>query len=151
RALWSQLMQQKNSFYKKLAIIIIVFFVLGVLVKVSGGFFGESEKQLTAKNSILQLELNGVILNGKRFLKNLEKYADENKVKAILVNINSPGGSVGPSQEIYTEIKRVRDELKKPVICVSTGIIASGAYYSAMGCDKLVVAPGALVGSIGVI
>lgn len=144
-------MQQKNSFYKKLAIIIIVFFILGVLVKVSGGFFGESEKQLTSKNTILQLELNGVILNGKRFLKNLEKYAEEDKVKAVLININSPGGSVGPSQELYTEIKRVRDELKKPVICVSTGIIASGAYYSAMGCDKLVVAPGALVGSIGVI
>lgn len=144
-------MQQKNSFYKKLAIIIIVFFVLGVLVKVSGGFFGESEKQVTAKNTILQLELNGVILNGKRFLENLEKYAEKDKVKAILVNINSPGGSVGPSQEIYAEIKRVRDELKKPVICVCTGIIASGAYYSAMGCDKLVVAPGALVGSIGVI
>lgn len=144
-------MQQKNSFYKKLAIIILVFFILGVLVKVSGGFFGEPEKKLTAKNTILQLELNGVILNGKRFLKNLEKYADEDKVKVVLVNINSPGGSVGPSQEIFHELKRVREELKKPVICVSTGIMASGAYYSAAACDKIVVAPGALVGSIGVI
>ncbi len=142
---------QNNRFLKKIIIVVIVFVVLGVLVKLSGGMWGESEKKVTAKNTILQLELNGVILNGKRFLKNLEKYADENKVKAILININSPGGSVGPSQEIYSEIKRVREELKKPVICVSTGIIASGAYYSAMGCDKLVVAPGALVGSIGVI
>lgn len=132
-------------------IVIAVFVALGFLARMGGGMWGDSEKRVTAKNTILQLELNGVILNGKRFLKNLEKYAGESKVKALLININSPGGSVGPSQEIYSEIKRVRDELKKPVICVSTGIMASGAYYSAAACDKIVVAPGALVGSIGVI
>lgn len=142
---------KNKSFLKKLLIVVVVFVVLGVLVRMGGGMWGNDEKKITAKNTILQLELNGVILNGKRFLKNLEKYADENKVKAILININSPGGSVGPSQELFAEIKRVRTELKKPVICVSTGIIASGAYYAAAACDKLVVAPGALVGSIGVI
>ncbi|MGZ3773993.1 MAG: signal peptide peptidase SppA [Pseudobdellovibrionaceae bacterium] len=141
----------KGSFLKKLIIVIVVFIGIGVVLKMSGDFFGDSEKRVTSKNTILHLDLNGVILNGKKFLKNLAKYKDEKKVKAILITINSPGGSVGPSQEIYSEIKRVRDELKKPVICVSTGVMASGAYYSAMACDKIVVAPGALVGSIGVI
>lgn len=141
----------KGSFLKKLIVIAIVFFVIGLLLKVSGGMFDESDKKLTAKHTILQLEMNGVILNGKRFLKNLAKYKDDEKVKAILININSPGGAVGPSQEVFAEIKKVREELKKPVICVTTGVMASGAYYAAVACDKIVVAPGALIGSIGVI
>jgi protease-4 len=95
--------------------------------------------------------MNGVIMNGKKFLKNLKKYKDDDRVKAIVIDINSPGGAVGPSQEIFHEIKVAREELKKPIICVSTGVMASGAYYSAVACDKIVVAPGALVGSIGVI
>lgn len=141
----------KGSFWKRLIIVVLIFAGLGLVLKVSGGFFGEQEEQLVSKNTILQLDLNGVILNGKRFLKNLKRYKDDSKVKALLVVVNSPGGAVGPSQEIYAELKRVRDELKKPVICVSTGMMASGGYYSAMGCDKIVVAPGALIGSIGVI
>jgi protease-4 len=140
----------KGSFLKKLIIVVVVFIALGFLLKWSGGFFGESEKTLTAKNTILHLDMNGVIMNGKKFLKNLKKYKDDDRVKAIVININSPGGAVGPSQEIFHEIKVAR-ELKKPIICVSTGVMASGAYYSAVACDKIVVAPGALVGSIGVI
>ncbi len=141
----------KGNFFKKLLIIFLVFVGIGALLKMGGDFFGESEKKVSAKNTILHLEMNGVILNGKKFIKNLKKYKDDNRIKAIVININSPGGSVGPSQEIYHEIKRVRDELKKPVVCVTTGVMASGAYYSAVACDKIVVAPGALVGSIGVI
>lgn len=141
----------KGSFLKKLIIIILVFVGIGVLLKMSSNYFGEPEKRVTSKNTILHLEMNGVILNGKKFLKNLKKYSNNHKVKAVLISINSPGGAVGPSQEIYREIKRVRDELKKPVICVTTGVMASGAYYSAVACDKIIAAPGALVGSIGVI
>lgn len=142
---------KNNGFLKKLIIVTVVFFAIGFILNLKGGFFGESEKKVTAKNTILHLEMNGVILNGKKFLKNLKKYKGDDKVKAILISINSPGGAVGPSQEIFAEIKKVREELKKPVVCVSTGVMASGAYYSAVGCDKIVVAPGALVGSIGVI
>ncbi|KYG64522.1 signal peptide peptidase SppA [Bdellovibrio bacteriovorus] len=141
----------KGSFFKKLVIIFLVFVGIGALLKMSMDSFGESEKKVLSQNSILHLEMNGVILNGKKFLKNLKKYKDDDKVKAILISINSPGGSVGPSQEIFAEIKRAREELKKPVICVTTGVMASGAYYSAVACDKIVVAPGALIGSIGVI
>ena len=141
----------KGNFLKKLIIIFLVFVGIGALLKMAGDFFGESEKKVSAKNTILHLDMNGVILNGKRFLTNLKKYKDDNRIKAIVIDINSPGGAVGPSQEIYHEIKKVRDELKKPVICVTTGMMASGAYYSAVACDKIVAAPGALVGSIGVI
>ncbi|MGE5085496.1 MAG: signal peptide peptidase SppA [Bacillota bacterium] len=141
----------RGGFFKKFLIIILVFVGVGALLKMSSSLFGESEKKVTAKNTILHMEMNGVILNGKKFLKNIKKYRDDDRIKAIVININSPGGAVGPSQEIYHEIKKVRDDLKKPVVCVTTGVMASGAYYSAVACDKIVVAPGALVGSIGVI
>jgi protease IV len=104
-----------------------------------------------SKNQILNLEINGVIMNGKSFLKKLKKYKKDPAVKAIVIDINSPGGAVGPSQEIYYEIIRAKKETKKPVVCVSTGLIASGGYYAALACDKLLVAPGAMIGSIGVI
>ena len=120
----------RGSFWKRLVIVILIFVGLGAVLKASGGLFGDSEEKVVSKNTILQLELNGVILNGKKFLKNLKKYKDDDRVKALLVVVNSPGGAVGPSQEIYAELKRVREELKKPVICVSTGIMASRVAFA---------------------
>lgn len=133
-------------------------FVVG-LVLVFGVFFTyravqsyiKDENNRISNNEILHLEINGVIMNGKKFLGQLKKYAKDSSVKAIVIDINSPGGAVGPSQEIYYEILRAKEETKKPVVCVSTGLIASGGYYAALACDKIVVAPGAMIGSIGVI
>lgn len=141
----------RTSSFKKFFIIVFVFIGIGAVLRMASEWFDSSDKSVTAKNTILHVELKGVILNGKKFIKNLDKYAENDKVKAVVVEINSPGGAVGPSQEIYHAIKMVREELKKPIICVTTGIMASGGYYSAVACDKIVVAPGALVGSIGVI
>lgn len=141
----------KNKFVFKLVIVVVVFFALGLLFKIAGSHLDSEPKKVVSQKSILHLDLQGVILDGKKFLKHLQDYRDDDKIKAVLISINSPGGAVGPSQEIYTEIKRFKEEIKKPVVCVSTGIMASGAYYSAVACDKIVVAPGALVGSIGVI
>ncbi len=130
----------------------LIFFILGGVVYKGYKSFNASESTRSiSKNEILHLELNGVIMNGKKFLSQLKRYAKDNSVKAIVIDINSPGGAVGPSQEIYTEIKRAKEEYKKPVICVSTGLIASGGYYAALACDKLIVAPGTMIGSIGVI
>lgn len=145
------------SFRKKF--ILGLFFCFAVFIAYRGyklitqGPFSneESSMSLRTKNEILHLDINGVIMNGKKFLDNLKRYSDEDSVKAIVVEINSPGGAVGPSQEIYLELKRAKAETKKPIICVSTGLIASGGYYSAMGCDHLMVAPGTMIGSIGVI
>lgn len=142
----------KNSFVRFIIVILVIVGLVSV-VKWGSSLFGEKDEQsfLVSKNTILQLDLEGVIMNGKKFMKRLKKYKTEDKIKAIVININSPGGAVGPSQEIYAAIKAVKEETKKPIICSSSGLLASGAYYSAVACDKIVVAPGALVGSIGVI
>ena len=146
----------KSSFFRKSFIIIFVLSLVVLAIYSFSKFsiinrMSSDSSSDRSKNEILHLEVNGVIMNGKKFLHQLKKYSKESSVKAIVIEINSPGGAVGPSQEMYLEILRTKNELKKPIICVSTGLIASGGYYTALACDKIVVAPGAMIGSIGVI
>lgn len=136
-------------------LLVVILAVVGVLSLGRSAFQTWTGKDKGAavvmSQSILMLDLQGVILNGKQFLNNLKEYREQSKIKAIFINVNSPGGAVGPSQEIYAELKRTREEFKKPVVCFTSGLMASGGYYTSLGCDKIVVAPGALIGSIGVI
>ena len=138
------------SFRKKFVVGLILIFVGAFGYRTYTHYKNDEEDRLS-KNEILNLEISGVIMNGKKFLAQLKKYSDDDTVKAIVIDINSPGGAVGPSQELYYEIIRAKQKTKKPVVCVSTGLMASGGYYAALACDKIVVAPGAMVGSIGVI
>ncbi len=119
--------------------------------KFTSTFMGSGPKRISSSNSILHVKLDGVIMDGKKLLNPLIEYRENPKVKAIVIEVNSPGGVVGPSQEIYTEIKRTREKFKKPVVVVSSVVMASGAYYAAVAADKILVAPGTMVGSIGVI
>lgn len=140
------------KFWFRLVVIILAF--IGIISLGKSAFrswMGSDKTALVPRESILVLELQGVIINGKQFLENLKDYREDSKIKAIFINVNSPGGAVGPSQEIYAELKRTREEFKKPIVCFTSGLMASGGYYTSLGCDKIVVAPGALVGSIGVI
>ena len=141
---------------KKIPWIVLIFlvFVVGSFIWIGNivTHFGQGEiDKKVSKNSILMLEMKGVIMDGKKFLKSLAKYREDDNIKAIVIQMDSPGGVVGPSQEIYAAIKKVREEYKKPVVVVSTGLMASGAYYAAVAADKIVVAPGTMMGSIGVI
>jgi protease-4 len=81
----------------------------------------------------------------------IKELAERKDVKAIVLDINSPGGSVGAVQGIYAEILRARNEQHKPVIAMMRDVAASGGYYLAAGCDRIVAQPGTLTGSIGVI
>lgn len=114
-------------------------------------FTGQIEKPFLSKPSLLSLELTGVIMDPKDFIEDLREYAKEDDIKGIVIRVDSPGGVVGPSQEIYTEIKRVRAKYKKPVVVSCGSLTASGAYYAAVAADKIFTNPGTLMGSIGVI
>lgn len=138
------------SFRKKFVVGLILIFI-GAFGYRSYTEYKSDESDRLSKNEILNLEISGVIMNGKKFLAQLKKYSDDDTVKAIVIDVNSPGGAVGPSQELYYEILRAKQKTKKPIVCVSTGLMASGGYYAALACDKIVVAPGAMIGSIGVI
>jgi len=96
------------------------------------------------------VEINDVIMSSENWVNDIKKYREDKSIKAIIVRINSPGGGVAASQEIYEEVKKTRDSGK--LIVVSMGsIAASGGYYIACGSSLIVCNPGTLTGSIGVI
>lgn len=88
---------------------------------------------------------------GEQWARKLRQMAENKSVKAIVLDINSPGGSVGAVQELYSQILRVKKERKIPVVALFGDVAASGGYYIAAACDKIVAHPGTLTGSIGVI
>lgn len=97
------------------------------------------------------IPVEGEIFDSRETLDALARYADNNTVKAIVIRINSPGGAIAPSQEIYSAIRRTRRESGKPIVASMDSVAASGGYYIAAGCDSIVANPGTITGSIGVV
>lgn len=112
---------------------------------------GASQKRLfTGRTSnIGVIEVKGVILDSKKTLEQLDSFAEDQLIKAVIIRINSPGGSVAPSQEIYEGVQRLAK--KKPVYVSMASVAASGGYYVACGAKKIYANPGTITGSIGVI
>ncbi|MDD4050816.1 MAG: signal peptide peptidase SppA [candidate division Zixibacteria bacterium] len=101
-------------------------------------------------DKVAVIDLSGEITNSSDFIRQLKKYNKDNSVKAIVLHIDSPGGAVAPSQEMYEEILKVRQNGK--IVVASFGsVAASGGYYVGCAADKIVANPGTLTGSIGVI
>jgi protease-4 len=97
------------------------------------------------------VDLDGVILSPQPVVGQLKKFADDSSIKAIIIHVNSPGGGVAASEEIYREVKRIRAEKKKKIVVSIETVGASGAYYVASASDKIYADSGSIVGSIGVI
>ena len=95
------------------------------------------------------VEIEGVITDSEPALKVIRDFRQREDVKAVVVRINSPGGAVGASQEIYSALKAL--DKKKPVVASMESVAASGGYYVAIGARKIVANPGTITGSIGVI
>src|SRR5260221_7858382 len=97
------------------------------------------------------VDLDGVILSPQPVVGQLKKFGDDSSIKAIILHVNSPGGGVAASEEIYREVKRIRDEKKKHIVASIETVGASGAYYVASATNKIYADKGSVVGSIGVI
>jgi protease-4 len=119
---------------------------------------GETDLQLSSSklssitdesNAVGIVELEGEINTSSDFREKLERFVSNDKIKAIVIRIDSPGGAVGASEEIYRYIIDARE--KKPVVCSLGNIAASGGLYSSLGCQKVFTSEGTLTGSIGVI
>ncbi len=95
------------------------------------------------------VEINGVIIESRQILQQLKTFRESAGIKAVVVRINSPGGAVGPSQEIYREIAKTIE--KKKVVASLASVAASGGYYIASAANDIVANPGTITGSIGVI
>ncbi|WP_447978718.1 signal peptide peptidase SppA [Candidatus Nitrospira bockiana] len=106
---------------------------------------------LSGEERIGLIRVEGVILDAQATVGDLKRYGENPLVRAIVLRIDSPGGGVVPSQEIYDAVKRVREKHNKFVVTSMGTVAASGGYYIAAATDRIVANPGTLTGSIGVI
>jgi len=97
------------------------------------------------------VDLEGVIIEPKTVVSQLRKFAKDDSIRAIILHVNTPGGGVAASQEIYQEVRRIRDQKKKPVVAAIETVGASGGYYISSAASKIFADRGSVVGSIGVI
>ncbi|MDC0255246.1 signal peptide peptidase SppA [Bacteriovoracales bacterium] len=139
-----------------LLMVLVFFIILVVFAFYTVGVFKKNTFQDNFSNkggSIAVVEINGVIMDSKKTIEKLHIAEKDKKYDAIIVRINSPGGAVGPSQEIYHEIRRIDQDKKsgKPVYSSFGSIAASGGYYIGAAGRKIFSNSGCLTGSIGVI
>lgn len=124
-------------------VVLLFFLTVWVLVSVleGGGFPGGPRVAI--------VELEGIILESESVVRELEEHLGNPAVRAVVIRVNSPGGVVAPTQEIYAAVQRVRKG--KPVVASLGSVAASGGYYVAAAADRVYANPGTLTGSIGVV
>ncbi|HOO91310.1 MAG TPA: signal peptide peptidase SppA [Syntrophales bacterium] len=130
-----------------LAVIGLSFFLI-LRILVGSGLRGQ-DFSFSDKDKIGVVLIEGVLSNAKDTVKELDVYEKDNDVKAVVLRINSPGGAVVPSQEIYDKVVRLKQS-KKVVVSMGS-VAASGGYYIACAADRIIANPGTITGSIGVI
>jgi protease IV len=128
-----------------IAMLVVGFIVFSVLAN----FMLDNSWLGGDKVAVVRIE--GVILDSQKTIEELRRYRQNPSVRAIVLRIDSPGGAVVPSQEIFSEIRKMQADGRLKVVASMGNIAASGGYYIAAATDKIVANPGTLTGSIGVI
>lgn len=140
-------------FFRLMLLAIVLVSLIATLYRV---FVAEPSASVPAQQHLAIVEVRGVIAsdapaNAERIIEGLNRAWDADSATAVVLHIDSPGGSPVQSQRIYTEIMRLREQGDKPILAVIEDVGASGAYYIASAADTIVASPASLVGSIGVI
>jgi len=130
-------------------LILIVICAVFFLMVFALSRFGDQYTYVWGGDKIGVIEIEGTIFQAEPVIEKIIKFRKSKSVKAIILRINSPGGAVAPSQEIYQEVKKTCKE--KTVVVSVESVAASGGYYIACAADEIIANPGTLVGSIGVI
>lgn len=125
------------------------FFMIAIFAGMSGEDGGVSFGGFGSKIAVI--EIYGTIYDSRDIIRQLKKWSENDNIKAIVLHIDSPGGAIAPSQEIYNEIHRVREEYDIPIVASFSSVAASGGYYVGCAADKIISNPGTITGSIGVI
>ncbi len=127
----------------------LFFGVVFLASLLSGNNRTSTTLQMVGADKVALVKLEGLLITAEPVVEELNEYAEDSSVKAIVLRIDSPGGGVVVSQEIYNAVKNARKEGKKVVASMGT-VAASGGYYVAAAADRIVANPGTLTGSIGV-
>jgi len=133
-----------------IAVIVLVLIVLfSVSVMIAKTLIGGADTSLSSKEGVGLVEVKGMILDSKETIRQLRYYLKQDGVKALVLRVDSPGGVVAPSQEIYEEVKKFA--AKKKIIVSMGSLAASGGYYISAPATMIYANPGTITASIGVI
>lgn len=138
-------MRRKLTFWRVVAVLLIIVALAG------GALIATGHREMLAGGpggDIARVTIEGLIRASRQRTEALHRLAESN-AKAVIVHINSPGGTVAGSEQLYDSLVKVRE--KKPVVVVVDGLCASGGYIAAMASDQIVASQSSIVGSIGVI
>jgi protease IV len=127
----------------------LLFFILSLVALAMFASGGSSFSFSGSQVAVLDLE--GLIADSKEFVEQLNNYGRSGAVRAVVLRVNSPGGGVAASQEIYEALRKFRADTRKKVVVSMATVAASGGYYVACGADRIFANPGSITGSIGVI
>ena len=139
---------KKHPFIFGFLIIIFLCVIFAVCLWVIGNS-GQFDILMPGKEKVVVVKVEGVITDSGPVIEKLDKLKNNADVKAVVIRIDSPGGSVAPSQEIYEELIKLRE--KKTIVASFGSVAASGGYYIASAAHKIIANPGSITGSIGVI
>ena len=140
-----------SSRSKSLWVIALLLLLFGGGALLTAVWFLDGTGPALGAGRVAILPVEGVIDSEERTLRQLSRYRENGSVRAFVLEIRSPGGAVAPSQALYREIRRLREEDDRPVIAWMGDVAASGGYYVALAADSIYALPGTLTGSIGVI
>lgn len=131
---------------RKRYILLLIFFLMMLFVSAIVTFF---QKEIPLRARVALVRIEGPIMEAKTIVDEIKGHVKDNSVKAIVVRVDSPGGGVVPSQEIYGEVKKAA--LAKKVVVSMGSVAASGGYYISAPASRIIANPGTITGSIGVI
>ena len=139
---------KKHPFIFGFLIMIFLCILFAICIWVIGNS-GQFNTLIPGKEKVVVVKIEGVITDSGPVIEKLDKIKNNDDVKAVVLRIDSPGGSVAPSQEIYEELIKLRE--KKTIVASFGSVAASGGYYIASAAHKIIANPGSITGSIGVI
>lgn len=142
------------SIMANIVLFLMLFGVVAAFATGQGGFLAEEVlRESSASDKIAVINVQGIIhgeMAGDVY-RQLKAARKDSRVKGLIVRVNSPGGTISASDQIYKEIRKFRAEQSKPVVAFMQGVAASGGYYTSVACEKIMAEPTAITGSIGVI
>jgi len=139
----------KKTIIISVTVLISLMLMFVLSVKIASIIIGKGDTSITDKNGVGLIEVKGMILDSKETIRQLRYFLKKDSVKAVVLRVDSPGGIVAPSQEIYSEVKKFA--AKKKIIVSMGSLAASGGYYISAPSTMIYANPGTITASIGVI
>ena len=142
------------SVLANIALFLMLMGIVAVFATGQGGILTEEVvREGPATQKIVVVNVQGIIHGNlaNDVYRELKAARQDRRIKGLIIRVNSPGGTISASDQIYKEIRKFREEKGKPVVAFMQGVAASGGYYTSVACEKIIAEPTTITGSIGVI